>query len=59
MSIENHPIVIKYNQEIHRVPSSVLDAKELREFILSVGADDVGLVSVERADVASELPRPI
>jgi len=38
MGLENHLTVVKFIQEHHEATTEVLDAKELREFLLSVGA---------------------
>jgi hypothetical protein len=35
-------------------PPSTLDAKELREVCLKAGADDIGFVDVDRAELAGE-----
>src|SRR5262245_36028616 len=35
-------------------PPVVLDAQELRETVLKAGADDVGFVEIDRAELAAE-----
>ena len=50
MKLEEHPIVKRYNQKPKPEPSRnpKLDAEWLLNLCLEAGADDVGLVGIDR-----------
>src|SRR5262245_11886122 len=55
--IAEHPSVKRFWARTDGAPSaqpSMLDAQELRAICLEAGADDVGFVNVDRADLAKE-----
>jgi ferredoxin len=55
--LSEHPSVKRFWARTGNVstgPPSTLDAKELRAICLGAGADDVGFVDVDRADLAKE-----
>src|SRR5262244_4305700 len=52
-----HPSIKRFRERSAGAISSlpvVLDAKELRETVLKAGADDVGFVEIDRAELAAE-----
>lgn len=56
-ALQAHPTVKKFYQLNSKVKNQVdktLDAEWLREFCLSCGADDVGFVEIERAEIAEQ-----
>lgn len=56
-SLQNHPTVKKFyriNGYTNHETEKTLDAKRLREFCLECGADDVGFVEIERAEIADQ-----
>ena len=55
--LSEHPSVKRFwarTGDVSRGPMSKLDAQELRAICLKAGADDVGFVDVEHADVAKD-----
>jgi ferredoxin len=55
--LSEHPSVKRFRERAAALPTGpppTLDAKELREMVLNAGADDVGFVEVERAELGSE-----
>jgi ferredoxin len=55
--LAEHPSVKRFRERAASsptAPQSTLDAAELREVCLKAGADDVGFVEIDRADLASE-----
>ena len=53
--LAEHPSVKRFNDRGPSVnPPSTLDARELRQLCLDLGADDVGFVEVDRPEVGSE-----
>ncbi len=58
LKLEDHPTVKNYYQKLKiddkPTTSSQLDAKWLRELCLEAGADDVGLVEIDRDEIAFE-----
>src|SRR4030095_6194214 len=55
--LAEHPSVKRFRERAASSPTaphSPLDAAELREVCLKAGADDVGFVEIDRADLASE-----
>src|SRR6516162_1705337 len=52
-----HPSIKRFHERPTDAKSSlpvVLDAQELREIVLKAGADDVGFVEIDRAELAAE-----
>jgi Fe-S-cluster-containing hydrogenase component 2 len=52
-----HPSIKRFRERAAaslNQPTSTLDAEEVREIVLKAGADDVGFVEVDRAEVATE-----
>src|SRR5262245_30275966 len=52
-----HPSIKRFRERSAGAMSSlpvVLDAQELRETVLKAGADDVGFVEIDRAELAAE-----
>jgi ferredoxin len=52
-----HPSIKRFREQSRGAISSlpvVLDAQELRESVLKAGADDVGFVDIDRAELAAE-----
>src|SRR5215471_9993292 len=55
--LSEHPSVKRFQQRTGTLPAgppSTLDAQELRQMCLKAGADDVGFVEIERAELAKE-----
>lgn len=60
---ENHPTVLKHRLEASHRPAdgvpgcpSPLKSADLRALALECGADDIGFVSLDRPEVADQLP---
>src|SRR5262249_40976397 len=52
-----HPSIKRFHERSASAKSSlrvVLDAQELRETVLKAGADDVGFVEIDRAELATD-----
>jgi ferredoxin len=49
--LDDHPTVIRHRQRSEAMPPKVLDADRLRRLCLDAGADDVGFVSIRRAEL--------
>lgn len=52
-----HPSIVRFRERSSALPAQgpqILDAKELREFCLEAGADDVGFVELDRPELANE-----
>ena len=49
--LDDHPTVIRHRQSPERVAPGVVDAEWLRRVCLEAGADDVGFVSIGRAEL--------
>ena len=58
MKLDEHPTVRKYHKQIETKGGSTapnrLDADWLKELVISAGADDVGLVEIERPELADQ-----
>ncbi|HEV2846671.1 MAG TPA: SCP2 sterol-binding domain-containing protein [Thermoanaerobaculia bacterium] len=56
MDALNHPSIVRFRQRQSDAPApvSILDAGEVRLLCLEAGADDVGFVSLDRPEMASE-----
>src|SRR5215510_11144759 len=55
--LAEHPSVKRFHERAVALPTeppSTLNAQELREVCLQAGADDVGFVEVDRAELAKE-----
>jgi len=55
--LSEHPSVKRFNERAATAtagPPPTLDARELRQICLDAGADDVGFVEVDRAELANE-----
>jgi Fe-S-cluster-containing hydrogenase component 2/putative sterol carrier protein len=57
MRLEDHPTVVKVRKSAPvPAPPPPLDAKWLRQVVLDAGADDVGFVEIDRAELSDERP---
>ena len=56
MRLEDHPTVIKVRAASPLPPPARLEAEWLRQVVLDAGADDVGFVEIERAELSDERP---
>lgn len=57
MTLANHPSVKAFRArtaEVSSAPPEKLDAERLRQICLDAGADDVGFIDVDQADIADE-----
>ena len=58
MKLDDHPTVIRYREKVEKnVPSVVrekLDSAWLKTIALEAGADDVGLVEIDRPDIEDQ-----
>lgn len=52
----NHPSVLKFKENSETRPQGRISLTELKEIALSCGADDAGLVSIDRSELREELP---
>ncbi len=56
MNLEDHPTVKRYREKIDTIPASqapdILDAEWLKQKVLDAGADDVGLVDINRPELS-------
>ena len=55
MKLEDHPTVKRYREKSEEIPAStapnILDAAWLKQLVLEAGADDVGLVDIDRPEL--------
>ena len=49
--LTDHPSIVRHMAEARRLPSTSLEAGNLRQLCLDAGADDVGFVGIERAEL--------
>src|SRR5690348_2418218 len=54
MRLDDHPTVQRMRASRREPVDAVIDADRLRELCLEAGADDVGFVSIDAPDAASE-----
>ena len=58
MKFDEHPTVVRYREKIEKsVPSEVpemLDSTWLKTMALKAGADDVGLVEMDRPEIEAD-----
>jgi len=54
MNVEEHPTVKKYRLTEKTTPPNVVDYAWLREIVLEAGADDVGFVEMNRAELSEQ-----
>ncbi|QEH37163.1 Epoxyqueuosine reductase [Aquisphaera giovannonii] len=52
--LDEHPTVVRHRARAERAEAGPLDAAWLRRLCLEAGADDVGFVSIDRAEVADQ-----
>ena len=51
VNLDEHPTVIRHRQALKKALPKALDAERLRRLCLEAGADDVGFVSIGRAEL--------
>ncbi|HEY4641441.1 MAG TPA: SCP2 sterol-binding domain-containing protein [Thermoanaerobaculia bacterium] len=54
IALEEHPTVVAYRQKERQTGMLVVHADEIRRIALAAGADDVGYVRIERAELDDE-----